>query len=177
MLRRVIQGPYRVGPWPGLSTSGALVLLGCAALIAASEAVISSPLLPILGATALFPIALATRIVNTPGVASAVCGAYLLPRTLLTLTHPDLPLPPLLLPAAFAFDLVVWLRRSDLYWRRRTRRHRTRRTLTWPRALMGGAIFGAVLAAVQPSFELVPALACLGACSVVALVSARGTAP
>lgn len=174
MLRRVIEGPYRVGPWPGLSASGGVVLLACAALIAASEALVGSRVLPVLGVSALLPMALATRIVNTPGAAAAVCGAYLLPRTLLTLAKPDIVLPPLLLVPAFAFDIALWLRWSDL--KRARRKQRVLRVVTRRRAAFGGALFGVVLCAVQPTFELLPSLVTVAACTVAGLVSVRGTA-
>ena len=178
MLQRVIQGPYRVGPWPGLSASGAVVLLLCAIALGAFESAFDWQSLPVLAITALAPIALATRIVNTPGAASAVCGAYLLPRTLLTLAKPEIPLPPWLFPAVFAFDLALWLRRSDvrLPWRRRGRSRQLRR-VRWARAAIAGAVFGLVLSFVQPPFDFVSTLETIAASSVVALISVRGTAP
>jgi hypothetical protein len=64
----------------------------------------------------LGPVLLATATVRVPGVASAMCGAYLLPRSVLSLLQPGLPLPPLLLIPAMSFDLVVWLAWADLVW-------------------------------------------------------------
>lgn len=177
MLRRVIQGPYRAGPWPGLTPSGAIVLLLCAILIGAFESAFNWRSLPVLAFGALGPMAVATRVVKTPGAASAVCGAYLLPRTLLTLASPDLALPPFLLVPAFAFDLALWLRRSDVRWPwRKRRRPREVRRVTLSRAAFAGALFGVVLAAVQPSFELLPTVVTIALSSSVGLVSVRGTA-
>jgi hypothetical protein len=47
-------------------------------------------------------------------VAAAVCGAYLLPRALLSVVDPSVEPPPLLLIPAVAFDASVWLRWSDV---------------------------------------------------------------
>src|SRR5260370_32640221 len=112
-------GPYRLGPWPGLTPRGAGVLIGCALLIGLAQTLLGPPGtavpdLPLLGLTALLPMALATRIVRAPGAASAACGAYLMPRALLSLAQPGLELPPLLLVPAVAFDLALWLQRGDL---------------------------------------------------------------
>jgi hypothetical protein len=71
----------------------------------------------------VLPVLSVTMLLRMPGAASAVAGAYLLPRSLLTLLG-AMPLPLLLLAPAMAFDLIVWLRRSDLP--RRTSRWRTR---------------------------------------------------
>ena len=177
MLRRVIQGPYRVGPWPGLTPNGGIVLLSCAVVLGVLDLLVDSRSLPVLGICALAPMAVATRVVNTPGAASAVCGAYLLPRSLFTLANPGAELPPLLLIPTVAFDLALWLRRSDMRWPwRKRRRSREERTVTWPRAASAGALFGVALSALQPTIELAPGLATIAACSVVALVSVRGTA-
>lgn len=177
MLRRVIQGPYRTGPWPGLTGSGAVALLLCAIVLGAFESAFDWRSPPILAITALAPMAVAARIVNAPGAATAVCGAYLLPRTLVTLARPDLELPPWLLPSVFAFDLALWLRGSDLRWPwRKRRRLRQERVVTWSRAAYAGAVFGLVLAAVQPTIDLLPSLVTVAASTVVGLVSVRDTA-
>jgi hypothetical protein len=160
--------PYRAGPWPGLTPRGAGVLLGCALLLAGAQLILEPtphqplPDLPLLAAFAFVPLALATRLTRTPGAASAVCGAYLLPRTLLSLVNPTLEPPPLLLVPALIFDVSLWLRASDLAnfmnswpgrahkaWRKRDRRLRQPGPL---RAAVAGGAFGLVLAAVEPSF-------------------------
>ena len=182
----MLSGPYRVGPWPGLTPRGALALLGCAALLGAGMAIIGSAWLPVLGMIALLPLAIATRVVNTPGAASAVCGAYLLPRTLASLLHPDVPLPPLLLVAAIAFDLAVWVRTSD-FRRRKLSTRQPPRILRWWRAAAAGAVFGIVLAAVEPAYEQFVGTRSSGesglsvvltivAASLIGLVSVRGKA-
>ncbi len=103
-------GRYRAGPWPGLSPAGGLVLLGCVLLLAGGQLALGEPRRPLpdlllVGILAVLPVALATRLVRAPGVASAVCGAYLLPRALVSLVEPGFDLPPLLLVPAVAFDL------------------------------------------------------------------------
>jgi hypothetical protein len=178
-------GPYRVGPWPGLTPRGALVLLAHAVLLGVGLALIGSAGLPVVGVITLLPMAIATRIVSTPGAASAVCGAYLMPRTLASLVNPDVQLPPLLLVPSLAFDLALWLRRTDLTWRKRRRRQQPRSVTCW-RAVIAGAVYGAVLAAVEPAYQqFVGASSDETAASValtiifaslVALVSVRGKA-
>jgi hypothetical protein len=160
----VIEGPYRLGPWPGLTPKGAGVLLGCALLLAAIELLLGDaqralPDMAVLGPATLAPLALATRIVKTPGAAAAVCGAYLLPRAVISLVNPSVTLPPLLLIPALAFDIAVWLRADDLKnaWRARQRwrqRKRVDRRIGPRRALAAGAVFGLVLAAVEPPFAI-----------------------
>ena len=142
-------GPYRLGPWPGLSPRGAGLLLACAVLLAAGQLVLGPPQQPLpdlaqLAVVTLAPLALATRIVVAPGVASAVCGAYLLPRALVSLANSGVELPPPLIVPAMLFDLAVWLRRGDIRlprwrqgWRRKTR---IIRTITPWRAAIGGAV-------------------------------------
>jgi hypothetical protein len=144
--------------------------------------------------------AIATRIVQTPGAASAVCGAYLMPRTLLSLLQPGVELPPMLLVPSLAFDLVLWLRAGDVAralhaWPRPSRLawKRPRLTARRPgraRAVLAGAAFGLVLSLVEPPYALLlwaDALAWSGtslwlaggltlvACAAVALLSAPGT--
>jgi hypothetical protein len=174
----MLEGPYRAGPWPGLTARGAAILLGCALLLAIGQVLIGPirgalPDLPVLAVTTLFPLAIATRIVQAPGAASATCGAYLLPRTLLSLIQPAVPLPPLLLVPALAFDVAVWLR-----------------PLTRGRAAMGGAAYGLTLCLAEPPFAillggepglwsgvnlLVAGVASVLVCAAVAPVSVRGT--
>jgi hypothetical protein len=74
---------------------------------------------------------LATWLVRMPGAASAVSGAYLLPRTLLSVIDPGLPLPPLLLIPAMVFDVLVWLQWPDLsrLWPGRARGWRKKTTV------------------------------------------------
>jgi hypothetical protein len=198
---------YRAGPWPGLTPTGALILLGCAVLLGLAQTVVGNPHralpdLPLLAITTLVPLLLGTRIVRAPGAASAVCGAYLMPRTLVSLVEPELEPPPLLLVPALALDLAVWIRGADLArlahaWPRRERRWRKRRgsvqrRLDWPRAAFAGGLFGLVLSAVEPPFAILygadpsqwmPASLALGgglavvACALVAsMLSARDTA-
>src|SRR5437868_7803212 len=156
----MLEGPYRVGPWPGLTPAGAGILLFGALFLGVGQVLIGPtqrplPDLPVLGATALVPLVIATRIINTPGSASAVCGAYLLPRSLLSLLVPGLDLPPLLLAPALAFDLVFWVRQRDLgqlryLWKRRSRKRAapvdSRPSLL--RAAAAGAAFGVVVSMV-----------------------------
>jgi hypothetical protein len=164
----MLEGPYRAGRWPGLTPAGAGVLVCGALFLAASEVLIGPlqrpmPDLPVLGATALVPLVIATRIINMPGTASAVCGAYLLPRSLLSVVLPGLELPPLLLAPALAFDLALWLSQADLSqvrglwpllqcrWRKSTAAVARRTSSRW--AAAAGAVFGLVLSVVEPPFE------------------------
>jgi hypothetical protein len=126
---QILGGPYRAGPWPGLTGRGALLILVHAAVLAAmAETWWPLSVLPMLSVTWLM---------RMPGAASAVAGAYLLPRSLVALLG-WLPVPPLLLASAMAFELVVWLRPDDLprrraKWHRRERR--PRELQRWPVAL------------------------------------------
>jgi hypothetical protein len=110
-----------------------------------------------LAVLACVPPLVGTCIVRAPGCASAVCGVYLLGRSLASLVLPGVELPPLLLPAAVACDVVVWLRGADVRrggrsrWRRAKR---TQRSLTTWRVVLGGAAFGGVLALVEPPFAV-----------------------
>src|SRR5437016_4946816 len=110
---------YRAGPWPGLTPHGAGVLLGGALLLASGQLIVAMPTrpipdLPVLAVCAFAPVALATRLTGIPGAAAAVCGAYLLPRSLLSLLDPGLAPPPLLLVPALVFDVSLWLRADDV---------------------------------------------------------------
>jgi hypothetical protein len=146
-----------------LTGRGAGVLLVCAAMLLGSELVVGTarrawPDLVWVGVFAVVPPLVATCLVRAPGCASAVCGVYLLGRSLASLVEPRLDLPALLLPSAVACDLAVWLRRADLrppgrrqVWRRRPRPDRR---LTMWRAALGGLVFGLVLALVQPPFAI-----------------------
>jgi hypothetical protein len=162
-------GRYRVGPWPGLTTRGALVLLGCALVMGLGLAIVGSPRrplpdLPLLTLVSLVPLGVAARITRVPGAASAVCGAYLLPRALLSLVVPGLEPPPLLLLPAVALDVALFLRAADLAalldaWpRRKVQRWRKRKASTRSvkalRAAAAGAVYGALLSAIVPPWAL-----------------------
>jgi hypothetical protein len=144
------------------------VLLAFALVLAGVQVLVGRPAralpdLPLLAVLSLVPLALTTRVVHAPGVASAVCGAYLLPRALASLLQPQLGFPPLLLVAAFGFDVCMWLRASDLravatawpgrhaVWRRRTR---TIRHFGWARAALAGGVFGALAVLFEPSLSV-----------------------
>ena len=163
-----LRGPYRAGPWPGLTPAGAGVLLGCALLLAGGQLIVGTPStpmpdLPILAALAFAPLALATRLTRIPGAAAAVCGAYLLPRSLLSLLDPGLEPPPLLLVPALAFDMSLWLRTDDAL---KLRKLRPRRRAAWRkrnnrprqpgrfRASLAGGFFGLTLAVLEPPFVI-----------------------
>jgi hypothetical protein len=148
-----------------LTPRGAGILLGCGLLLALTHLVAGGPRrawpdLPIYAVLSLMPMLLATRVVQTPGAAAAACGAYLLPRTLVSLVAPSVEPPPLLIVPAMAFDLSAWLRASDLAalwpgpakkWRKRDKRPR----LLGPRrATLAAAVFGVVLAAISPAYAV-----------------------
>ena len=193
-----LSGPYRAGPWPGLTPAGAGVLLGCALLLAGGQLIVGTPStplpdLPILAALAFAPLALATRVTRIPGAAAAVCGAYLLPRSLLSLLYPALEPPPLLLVPALVFDLSLWIAAGDManlrnLWPGRRKPWRKRNTTPRQpgrsRASLAGGLFGLTLAALEPSFVVLlgadpatwsgPALleagaACTAICALLAL--------
>jgi hypothetical protein len=205
-MKRSGVGPYRAGPWPGLTPAGARVLLACSAFLAVGQVLIGPALRPlpdlvVIGATALLPLLVAVRIVRTPGVAMAVCGAYLLPASLASLLRPSIPPPPLLLVPAVAFELALWLNAThfaaftDLLPRRRPavpRQTAAHATPSRGRAALAGAVFGLTLAIVEPAYQLflggdptiwsgparwlalpLTALVCAG---LATLLSARGTA-
>jgi hypothetical protein len=205
-MKRSGVGPYRAGPWPGLTPAGARVLLACAAFLAVGQVLIGPPTRPlpdlaVTGATALLPLLVAVRLVRAPGVAMAVCGAYLLPASLVSLLRPSFPPPPLLLVPAVAFELALWLNAThfaaltELLPRRKPSvqpRGAARGTPNRPRAALAGAVFGLTLAIVEPAYQLflggdpviwsgparwlalpVTALVCGG---LATLLSARGTA-
>jgi len=157
-------GAYRAGPWPGLTARGAGMIVGHALVLAAGVLLAQSelPVLPELAwlcGLSLAPLVLATCLIQMPGVASAVCGAYLLPRSLISLLVPSIALPPPLIVPALAFDLVVWLRPSDLRWlwpRRRgvwRRRSRVDRRLQVWRIGLASGVYVLVLALVEPAFS------------------------
>jgi hypothetical protein len=161
-LARAGASGYRAGPWPGLTARGAALLAACAWLLLACDFLLGSPerALPDLVWLAVVeagPPLLATCLVRAPGCASAVCGVYLLWRSLPSLVDPTIELPPLLLPPAVACDLAVWIDPQDVrpltrrVWRRRSR---AERSLTTWRGGAGGVSFGVVLALVEPPFAL-----------------------
>jgi hypothetical protein len=145
-----------------LTPSGGVLLISCGVLLAGGQLLLGEPRrawpdVLLLAFTTLVPLALATRIVHVPGAASAVCGVYLLPRTLMSLIDPGIEPPPLLLVPALAFDLTGWLRVSDAWPIRRNRwrrRDRTARCVSRPRGALAGAVFGLVLSAVVPPLAL-----------------------
>jgi hypothetical protein len=164
-LRAPLQ-TYRAGPWPGLTTRGAGLLVGHALLLAAELVLAGNPPrtwtdLAWLSLASLAPLVLATCLVRMPGVASAVCGAYLLPRSMISLVEPSIPLPPPLIVPALVFDLVVWLRADDLRavvqaWPRgrvtwRTPDRGPRRLSAW-RVGLASLAFVAVLVVLAPAF-------------------------
>jgi hypothetical protein len=145
------------------------MLLACAGFLAVGQVLIGPlerplPDLVILGVASLLPLAIAERIVRVPGSATAVCGAYLLPTSLLSLLVPGVPSPPLLLVPAITFDLVLWLDVSHLaavrdLWPGRhvapRNRPKPRRSFfSRGRAVLAGAAFGLVLALVEPSYQM-----------------------
>jgi hypothetical protein len=165
-LARLARGAgsgYRRGPWPGLSGRGAGVLLVGSCMLFGIELGVGGPHqawpeLFWLGVLGVVPLLVGTCVVRAPGCASAVCGVYLMGRSLATLVEPRLELPPLLLPAAVALDMAVWLRRADLRWPVRRvwwrRRKRVERGMTIWRAAWGGVAFGVVLSLVEPPFAV-----------------------
>jgi hypothetical protein len=147
------------------------MVLACAGFLAVGQVLIGPitrplPDLPLLGVTALVPLAVAERIVRVPGAASAACGAYLLPRSLVSLLVPALPQAPLLLVPTIIFDLVIWLDASHFFTalvdalpsrlgvRRPPKRKSTTVTFSRPRALLAGGAFGLILSLVEPSYQL-----------------------
>jgi len=122
------------------------------------------PDLAVIGATALLPMLLGTRIVRTVGAASAICGVYLLPASSLSLLLPSVvPPPPLLLVPAILFELAIWLEPShlaaalDVLPGQGHLRHRPVPTIWQPtaaRSAFAGAVFGFVLALVEPPFRV-----------------------
>ena len=178
-LHRAIVGtgrPLRTGPWPGLTALGAGLLLADALLLAGGQLVAGPPevdaslrsALPYIPSAvlgAVVPLLLAARSTGMPGAVSAVTGAYLLPRSAVSLVFPSIALPPLLLVSAVVLDLALWLRSSDLAWlghawplRRAMRLRRVvesgadgPRTLSPGRAALGCALFAVALAAIEPA--------------------------
>jgi hypothetical protein len=166
---RIVVG---AGPWPGLTPSGAaLLLLHALLLFGLLTALVGEdprghravPDLPILVGASVVPLAIAARLTRMPGAVAGVTGAYLLPRTLLTLAVASLPPPSLLLIPAMAFELALWLRWSDAAnvihaWPRRkrwwTKRRTTPRVMTPLRVALAGGVYGAVTAVVEPPFAI-----------------------
>jgi hypothetical protein len=152
--RAMTHRPLRTGPWPGLTPLGAVVLLGCAALMAVGRAPFGEPRQPLpdlvtLAVVTFVPLMLAARVVHMPGAAAAACGAYLLPRTLISLIDPTTEPPPLLLVSAVGFELAAWLRPSDVHavtrvwpwriWARHGRNRPPRQAGPWGAASRGQA--------------------------------------
>src|SRR5262249_33777297 len=102
----------------------------------------------VISVTALLPLAIAERLVRMPGVACAVCGACLLPLSIVSLFWPGFQTPPLLLVAAFGFDLALWLDVADVWpwrspkWLKSAPRFEP---LSRNRAILAGAVFGLIL--------------------------------
>ena len=178
-MKRSFDGPYRAGPWPGLTPTGAGLVLALAAFLWIGQALVGPPRRPlpdlvVIGVTALLPLAIAERLVRMPGVACAVCGAYLLPASLISLLNSSLEPPPLLLIPAFGLELALWLQVSSVsLWERvrvrvpylSARRPHPRcarplpegevtRRFTRNRAILGGAVFGLLLALVEPPYRI-----------------------
>jgi len=138
------------------------MLLGCAIFLAIGQVLVGPPHrplpdLPVVATTALVPALIGVRIVLTPGAASAVCGAYLLPASMVSLLVPSIPPPPLLLVPAVVFDLALWLQPAhliNLLPRRFVAPRQTHPRVTRVRASTAGALFGLVLALVEPPFRL-----------------------
>jgi hypothetical protein len=202
-VKRSFDGPYRAGPWPGLTPTGAGLVLALAAFLWIGQALVGPPRRPLpdlvaIGVTALLPLAIAERLVRMPGVACAVCGAYLLPASLISLLNPSLEPPPLLLIPAFGFELALWLhlsRVADLWpWRKPSWLTSAQESepLTRSRAILGGAVFGLLLALVEPPYRILlganpadwtgppvwaAAVACTVVCGALAtILNARGRA-
>ena len=163
-MKRSFDGPYRAGPWPGLTPAGAGILLALAAFLASGQLLVGPPRQPlpdlvVIGVTALLPLAIAERLVRMPGVACAVCGAYLLPASLASLLT-NLEPPPLLLIPAFGFELALWLQLSQIAnawpWRKPEwlRNGPRFEPLSRNRAILGGAVFGVLLGMVEPPFRI-----------------------
>jgi hypothetical protein len=160
--------PYRVGPWPGLTWHGAGVLVACAWMLLGLELVVvrtqrdgrAWPDLVVWAAAMVVPPVLATCVVRIPGAASAACGVYLLWRGLLSLVDPQVEPPPLLLPAAVAFDLLAWLRSADVrpppWWRGAVRRNPKpgARGLAGRRVAIAGGALGLIFGVVEPPFAV-----------------------
>lgn len=140
------------------------MLLACAVFLAIGQLLVGPPRRPlpdlaVLAAIALVPVAIGVRIVPTPGAASAICGAYLLPASTLSLLLPSIPPPPLLLVPALAFDLALWVEPAhliNLLPRRLVgqRKAKPASRITRLRATVAGATFGLVFGLVEAPFRL-----------------------
>lgn len=139
----------RRGPWPGLTPRGAavlaafglleagvLLLLGPADLRTGARAPL--PWLPLAVGLGLVPLLLGVRRLRTPGAISAIAGAYLLPRALISLLWPWLAPPLALWPGVLLLELGLWSRVLPRPWRR---------------ALAGGAA-GLAVALIEGTYEL-----------------------
>jgi hypothetical protein len=154
-MKRSVGSRYRAGPWPGLTPAGAGVILACAVFLAIGQLLVGPPTRPVpdlavTAATALLPLAIATRLVQMPGAAVAASGAYLLPASLIGLLFGSTQ-PPLLLVSAMLFEIALWLDESGLLSRTPAIRlaKPTRR-----RAVFAGALFGLALCVVEPPFRV-----------------------
>jgi hypothetical protein len=162
----------RSGPWPGLTSRGAAVVLlhalvlGALLLLLAAVGLSLVPpsqiaYLALASALSVAILVLAESILRVPGVGVAICAVCLLPLTLLSLAVPAVSPPLELVAPATIFDLVLWVRPSDAralldVWPRRSARRVWRRRDTRPRivtparAARAGAGFGLVLALLAP---------------------------
>jgi hypothetical protein len=169
-------GPYRAGPWPGVTPRGAGLLVAHALLLAGTQLVLGAaevdmaarsglPWLPLVATGSVGALAHAARVTGMPGAASAACGAYLLPRSLVSLLMPAVAPPPLLWPPILALELALWLRPSDIraildLWPQRgpaalrrawrPRDHRPR-AFSARRAALAGVVFGLLLGVLEPA--------------------------
>ena len=180
-LRRLTRKPatWQTGPWPGLTVHGAELALSLAMLLAALQLALGSrdlyvearsalPWLPVVAALTVGVLVLSARITVMPGFLSAVCGAYLMPRSIVSLLLPDIAPPPLILPGALLLDLVLWLRPEHIValtdllpsneqaklrrqWRRRPK---PPTSISPRRALGGGAAYGLLFSLLEPTFAL-----------------------
>ncbi len=166
---------YRVGPWPGLTPRGAGLLLACSVALAGTQLALGraevevaarAPLTYVAGATfgATLVLTLAARLAQMPGTALAVCGAYLLPRSVVSLLAPGIALPAFLLVPSALLELALWARGPlsairAAWWRRSPVKPlpatRGDRCVEPGRAALGGALFGACLAVLEPTSAIV----------------------
>lgn len=181
-LRRLERrgGPLRAGPWPGLTSRGTSQVLAAALLIGGGQLLLAPaelsaqqraelPWLPLVALAAALGFLVAAATTGIPGAAAAACGAYLLPRSVLSLLVPELDPPALLIPSATACELALWTRARDLQrlsdvWPRKGNarlkrvwqaRGRSRRAITPRRAMLAGAVSGVLLALIEPAQALV----------------------
>lgn len=172
-------GGYRRGPWPGLTGRGAGLLIVVAVCLVGCEAAlgpaawdasqqVALPFLPLEATLSVMPLVLVARLTSMPWTATAVAGAYLLGRSLVSLIEPAVAAPPLILVGAMALDCTLWVQARDVarladLWPRRGeamarwawRRERTsERGFRVGRAVAGGLAFALTLAIVEPPFSV-----------------------